>query len=90
MNRAKLKSIAAAAILASLTTVASGCYYYGYDDRRDYYARRDWRYDRYYDPRYDSRYDRDYDRYAYWRYRDRYYDNRSARVWRDNNDRYSD
>ena len=86
MNRAKIKSMAAAAILASLTAVASGCYYYGYDER-DYYARRDWRYDR----RYDTRYDRDYDnRYSYWRYRDRYYDNRSARVWRENNDRYSD
>jgi hypothetical protein len=95
MNRAKLKSVAGAALLASLTAIVSGCYYYGYDDRRDYYARRDWRYDRYYDRRYDARYNRDYDRrYGYWHYhradRDRYYDNRTARVWRENRENYSD
>lgn len=88
MNRAKLKSIAGAALLASVTTLAAGCHYNGYDDRRDYYARRDWRYDRYYDRRYDPRYDRYYDSRYGWRYRDRYYDNRYA--WRYNREHYSD
>jgi hypothetical protein len=86
MYRAKIRSTAAVALLASVTAFASGCYYYGLDDDRAYYTRRDWRYDRYYNPRYDPR----YDRYYAWRYRDRYYDDRYARVWRENRDRYSD
>ena len=86
MYRAKIRSLAAVALLASVTAFANGCYYYGSDDDRNYYARRDWRYDRYYNPRYDPR----YDRYYAWRYRDRYYDDRYARVWRENRDRYSD
>jgi hypothetical protein len=70
--------MAAVALLASVTALANGCYYYGWDDDRAYYARRDWRYYRYYDRPYDPRYDRYYDsRYA-WRYRDRYHDDRYA------------
>lgn len=91
MRRVKLKAIAGAALLASVTVLATGCYYYGYDD--PYYARRDWRYDRYYDRRYDPRYDRDYDRYGYWHYHrgySRYYDSRTARLSRHNKDYDSD
>jgi hypothetical protein len=90
MNRLQIKSMAAVALLASVTAFASGCYYYGWDNDRDYYARRDWRYDRDYYRRYDPRYDRYYDgRYA-WRYRDRYYDDRHAYTSRYNRDLYSD
>jgi hypothetical protein len=79
MNRSKIKLMAAVALLSSLTAFASGCYYYGHDDTRDYYVYRDGRYERY--PRYDPRY-RYYDSRYGWRYRDRdrYYDNRYA--WR--------
>ena len=91
MYRVKIRSMAAAALLASVTAFASGCYYYGWDDDRAYYAQRDSRYYRYYDRRYDPR----YDPYYAWRYRDRYYrdryyDDRQAYVWRQNRDRYSD
>jgi hypothetical protein len=86
MYRAKIRSMAAVALLAAVTAFASGCYYYGWDDDRAYYTRRDGRYYRYYGPRYDPR----YDRYYAWRYRDRYYDNRHAYVWRQNRDHYSD
>jgi hypothetical protein len=90
MYRAKIRSLAAVALLATVTAFANGCYYYGWGDDRSYYAGRDWRYYHYYDRRYDPRYDRYYDsRYA-WRYRDRYYDDRQAWVWRQNRDRYSD
>jgi len=80
MNRSKIKLMAAVALLSSLTAFASGCYYYGHDDPRDYYVYRDGRYERY--PRYDPRYHRYYDSRYGWRYRDRdrYYDNRYA--WR--------
>jgi len=89
MYRAKIKSMAAVTLLATVTAFANGCYYYGWDDR-DYYARRDWRYYHYYDRRYDPRYDRYYDSRYGWRYRDRYYDDRYAYVWRQNRERYSD
>ena len=88
MLRTKIKLMAAVGLLASATAFASGCYYYGWDDR-DYYAWSDRRYYRYYD-RYDPRYDRYYDSRYGWRYRDRYYDDRHAYVWRQNRDRYSD
>jgi hypothetical protein len=86
MYQAKIKSMAAVALLAAVTAFVSGCYYYAWDDDRAYYARRDSRYYRYYGPRYDPR----YDRYYAWRYRDRYYDDRHAYVWRQNRDHYSD
>jgi len=54
MNRTRIRSMAGIALLAIMTAFASGCYYYGYD-YPEYYARRNWRYDRYYDRRYDPR-----------------------------------
>ena len=78
MNRHKIRSIGLIALIASLSSFASNCYYYDNDyDRRyrsDYSRRYD---DRYYDRRYD------------WRYDDRYYDNRYSWRHRDR-DRYDD
>jgi hypothetical protein len=98
MYQAKAKSIAVAALLASVTALANGCYYYGWEDDRAYYARRDVRYYRYYDRPYDPRYDPyyypRYDRYYYSRYSlrypDRYYDDRQAYIQRRNREYYSD